>query len=369
MVDSESEASSESCSESPSTYSIADSAPDFDKFSPRPDLLAAPRRIPRTTTFPDVAKEDLSDASKSEADTTEAEDTLATGDAKLLSRLSASLSPTHVIADDLVPSPLFKRRKKTAGVSFPAIEVSADEPTACANPLQSAPYANGIDHTLIPTRKTAIQTLISRFERTLPIPSVLSPHTPLSFYTDASLPSSTNGTSALTTPMSPRFDLVRSTFSPDPVNSHLETYLTSRSLAQYHVGLASFRTVCHCAVASTRDAIDRAREVQEAHAEEKRRTFLASSKDAGKRMASYWLLSTPTPQPARSTLNSEMRGEAAGGRIEKSADAKDEATKKKKERIEKLRAEGWNVRKEKWGWKGIEHYEELRHNAERDFIV
>ena len=307
--------------------------------------------------------------------------------AKHLSRLSASLSSQSVLSPGMVPSPLFSRTKKQAAVPFPAPEVSIDalpnggvftknnNRDASAS-VQRPPLPIIRAPQMSPVRKSAIQTLISRFESTLPAPSLLSPrtplfprtismlHTPLSTYTDVSLPLSAFDTPyqalALKTPATQRFNLIANIF-------------TSRSLARYNSALSGFRTSILSAIASSTEKIEEISELQERHAEEKRKTFLTSSGEAGKRMASYWLLSTPQPGPTRKVEGKSMASRDVMNGKNKRDGGEDisrnsEEAKKKRERIEKLRNEGWKVRKEKWGWKGAEHYDELRHAAERDLV-
>jgi hypothetical protein len=59
-----------------------------------------------------------------------------------------------------------------------------------------------------------------------------------------------------------------------------------------------------------------------------------------KRLASYWMLK-PAAEGAVDANNAEKR-----------------------ERIERLRQNGWRVNKERFGWKGEDYYRELRRRAE-----
>jgi hypothetical protein len=358
----EGENQSDTSSEYSSTEaSIAFTVPDFDRHSLRSDLLSAQRFIPRTVTFPDIDKQDQTSEAETEAGD-EGDNGGERRDPRHVARLSASLSSTHVLSDGLVPSPLFSRTKKLAKIPFPTPKVSVDAPTTPeTRALPPTPYAYHTRRTLFPVRKTAIQTLMSRHEGNLPSDCLLSSPTPPSIYTDATPPqtATTTHTSAAT-PATSRFTAIASFFTPQPINSHLDTFLSSSSLARYNDALASFRTVIISAISATSTAIETTNRIQKEHEEEKRRAFLTQAHDksaCGKRLASYWLLSMPVRCPTGSMLRGVDRAQAK---------EENQKLKKTRERIEKLREEGFHVRKERYGWKGAEYYDDLRRMAERE---
>jgi hypothetical protein len=49
---------------------------------------------------------------------------------------------------------------------------------------------------------------------------------------------------------------------------------------------------------------------------------------------------------------------------ERAVGANNPKAAEKKERIERLRQNGWRVNKERFGWKGEDYYRELRRRAE-----
>jgi hypothetical protein len=119
------------------------------------------------------------------------------------------------------------------------------------------------------------------------------------------------------------------TFLP-PTLFHI-SITSSLYLARYNADLSSFRTQLSAHVTSVSDAITKAMILQREHKAKQ-----------SKRLASYWMLKP-----------------AAEGAVEV-----DRKTAEKKERIERLRKNGWRVNKERFGWKGEEYYRELRRRVE-----
>ncbi|RMZ90476.1 hypothetical protein DV736_g2295, partial [Chaetothyriales sp. CBS 134916] len=342
--------SSDVFTDSSSVYSPhSDQTLDLRKCSARPNLFARLGCIPRTVTFPDVDKQDQDFSSDPD---THANDESDAEDRQHVSRLTASLSSTHILADDLVPQPLFRSRAKKAA-TIPSPRRSGITDAETVSTPQPRPLPSLLDHTCQTPNARGL------------LPSPLQ-HTPLSCYTDASIPSSAASTikpDFFATPITPRFALIHSIFShpqphPHPVSlfDNHPSSLPSHDLARYNTALITFIATVHTALSMTRSTITSTQELQDEHAAAKRRAFIASSTDAGKRMASYWLLDTSiTP-----TMKGRTRERGARKEVYNRGDEEDETAKKKKqERIEKLRAAEWRVNKEKFGWKGNAYYDTL----------
>ncbi|KAK7900872.1 hypothetical protein LTR67_003157 [Exophiala xenobiotica] len=272
-------------------------------------------------------------------------------------RLSQSLSRTHTLANDLVPSPLFSRTRKHAQVTQP------DEPTAtCTRPLPPLPFNHKSDFEMqgsrvvqVPTtmrmRKTAVQTLIAQYEGTLPLSLPQSP---------APAEPSTPSPSPMTTP---RFRMIRDAFSPDPHNDSLEAYLSSASLTRYNAGLSDFANQLRKHVRFLEFEIDRVQSLQT-----ERTAARALSKN--NRYASFWsfehIQTTPLRGRGRAPRSPPRHGRLNSGDKEKEEKPDDPAVVARAERVERLRRAGWNVRKDKHGFKGVEWYETLASRAERE---
>ncbi|RMZ84515.1 hypothetical protein DV737_g1120, partial [Chaetothyriales sp. CBS 132003] len=334
--------------DSGSVYSFhSEQAPDFGKCSARPNGVARLGCIPRTVTFPDVDKQYQDLGSDTDTRTNDYDKSDTEDDRQHVLRLTASLSSTHILADNLVPLPLFKSRaKKAATIPFSRSTTGTTDAETVSTP-QRRPLPHPQGHASQTPNAGAL--LPSPLPHTPLLPSPLQ-HTPLScYYTDASIPSSAASTirpDSFATPITPRFALIHSIFShphPQPVlpfNSHPSSPL-SHDLSRYNAALSAFLTTVHTAISTTRCAITSTQELQDEHAAAKRRAFLANSSDAGKRMASYW-------------------DRATRQEVDNHGDEEDEAAKKQKqERIEKLRCGEWRVNKEKFGWKGSVYYDTL----------
>lgn len=284
-------------------------------------------------------------------------------------RLSASLSSSHVLCEELIPSPLFKKSNKIGAVSF-------EDVVSSPRPLPRTPHLSHNHLSLLP-RKTAVQTLISRFEGTLPSPA--------SSYITATPPTSAASQTALCTPITPRFNIIHDCFDPNPQHLHLKAYLTSRSLANYNAQLTSFRTCLLTASDQIAELLETAEDLQQQHEREKR--AVAPRVTPGglptNRLASMWLLSIPgkpTSVRARGGKgNNEKHGPSPSrarmlGRSESLRNRKklpllnrvEESEEKRAERIEKLRKNGFRVNKERCGWKGEEYYESFRRKVEME---
>jgi hypothetical protein len=293
------------------TYTV----PDFNKYSPRPDLLAPTRTIPRTVTFPDVAKMDETDDSEDSEDASQQDslDAPSPEHIRHKARLSACLSSTHVLANDLVPSPLFSRTKKTAHVPFPPglgqLNANTDTITPEVTdqpprPLPRTPFTHTDHTTLLPSRRTAVQTLITKYENKLP-----SPNTPSS-YTTASVPPSSAFTPRVQaipekTPTTARFANIASIFAPnkaDRLAEKVNASLSSHAMARYNSCLADFRTCLHTSISRIEEMIDQAHETHERRLQEKREQDAISATPEPKgmgqtRLRSFWLLKDPLPSP------------------------------------------------------------------------
>jgi regulator of replication initiation timing len=103
-------------------------------------------------------------------------------------------------------------------------------------------------------------------------------------------------------------------------------------LVRYNANLSSFRTQLSQHITSVSDTITKATALQKEHKAKQ-----------SKQLASYRML-----KPA-------AEGAVAANNL-KAAE--------KKERIERLRQNGWRVNKERFGWKGEDYYRELRRRAE-----
>ncbi|KAI1618312.1 hypothetical protein EDD36DRAFT_459964 [Exophiala viscosa] len=248
-------------------------------------------------------------------------------------RLSQSLSNPHALAEELVPSPLFSRAPKDA-------EPAQAQTDTTHRPLPPLPFGHragfevqGSRIIQIPTmRKTAVQTLIARYKGSLPVLQSPSPE-------ETATPS----------PVTPRFRMIRDAFSPDPPNDHLDAYLSSASLTRYNASLSDFATQLRKHISFLAKDLDRVRSLHD-----ERATAKASTNN---RLASFWSLSTTSPSTRAGRQREDNDDDANGG---------DPATLAKKERINKLRLAGWNVRKEKHGYKGEEWYNSLRRCLARE---
>ena len=210
--------------------------------------------------------------------------------------------------------------------------------------------------------------------------------------------------------MTERFAAIASTFAPkaspleeDPVASKemvLADYFSSHAISRFSGSLASFRTSLVTSIERIEALIDQTHETQEHHAKEKREAAIRELKKSdkasapgfgGKRLASMWLLDNKAPQlsPMRPSISSAQKNangldvntdpitfkaEAAQSRKARFRDRlvslrtkEDEA--KKVQRISNLRACGFEVRKERYGWKGIRHYDEMRRSVEIEIGV
>jgi hypothetical protein len=282
--------------------------------------------------------------------------------------LSASQSSRQMLREELEPAPLFNKSLKLPKVMSETSALQSDIP----RPLPRTPRAQFALNDIQSARKTAVQTLISKFEGTLP-----SPDTPSS-WTTATPPATMSTQAFAPTPITPRFDMIRSAFEPHQTQNRLQAYLTSRSLAQYNNSLAGFRTCLRSAVEAVEEAIEAAQEVQQKREDEKRASniYVANDSLPKNRLASMWLLSTPGRKPrsagtkaagTASPMTTADRSERSrGGKAMPVRNQVQESVEKRAERLERLRLKGFKVRKESHGWKGEEHYECFRRRVEMD---
>jgi hypothetical protein len=122
-------------------------------------------------------------------------------------------------------------------------------------------------------------------------------------------------------PITPRFAQIHSTFDPKFSQRAYDIHMQ-----KYDRLLSSFRTQLLQHITAVDENIEKVTHLQ----------FERQSNRTSK-LASFW-----------------------------SIKAEDVEVREKKERIERLRNGGWNVRKERHGWKGKEYYEELRARALAD---
>ena len=116
-----------------------------------------------------------------------------------------------------------------------------------------------------------------------------------------------------------------------PSNYVYATANASLHLVRYNAQLSSFRTQLSAHLAFISDAITKTMIIQKEHKAKQ-----------SKRLASYWML--------------KSAAEASEEVHRKAAD--------KKERIDRLRQNGWKVNKERFGWKGDDYYRELRRSVD-----
>ncbi|RVX69941.1 hypothetical protein B0A52_05776 [Exophiala mesophila] len=286
-------------------------------------------------------------------------------------RLSQSLSVKHNLAHELVPSPLFSRTRKSA-LGGPG----ADETTS--RPLPALPFNHNAGFQIfgtrikqIPrsakmvddTRKTGIQTLIARFEERLPLSDTASPTSTITHHQSSPYPS---------TPITPRFDMIRSAFKPHstPNNVPRNSPSTpgSASLARLNIMLSSFRNEVRVQLSDVTAQIQKTERLQLEHC---RKKTLGNC-----RLASFWSF-----EPAVDSQQSISAITTAGATATAIAAPDDRALPTqlppqsnnaqilaRKKRIEMLRADEWRVSKEKHGFKGQAYYDDLcaRTNAELD---
>jgi hypothetical protein len=193
-------------------------------------------------------------------------------------------------------------------------------------------------------RKTAVQTLIARYEGSLPLPN-----TP----TSTNFPTGTHNHSPTTndaydfSPITPRLLTIRDAFSPDPLNPHLAAYLSSTDLLRYNTTLSDFRSRIRTHLSWLVAEMAKIHTIQTDHTAAK---VLAMSTSASSSSSSSRSASRRSAGPTR-----------RGGE-----DGMLTPTSKKKTRIQYLRNQGWDVRKEKFGFKGEAFYEELRRRVESE---
>ncbi|KAL2405757.1 hypothetical protein ABEF95_004972 [Exophiala dermatitidis] len=272
------------------------------------------------------------------------------------SRLSQSLSLEHELAKEFVPSPLFSHTPKQARLTEPD-----------GRPLPPLPFNHKCDFEVqgprivqvtAGMRKTAVQTLIARYEGSLPVTS-----SPAADSSLAPLPSFQTS-SAEYSPVTPRFKAIRDAFTPNPVNDHLEAYLSSPDLTRYNACLADFRMQLRNLISFLDTEIARVHQVQNERAATK-----ALSKT---RFASFWSFPDPAVSTsAGSRSNRSGRGRTDEGRISGIPDAQTTLGPgtQRQERIEKLRSKGWPVRKEKHGFKGSQWYDDLSLRVESELAA
>ncbi|KIW65150.1 hypothetical protein PV04_07432 [Phialophora macrospora] len=323
---------------SPGSNYSRTSSPEGEPISDHDDRLPTKKREP-PTTFPTVTEPDTPKGDQ--LIIPEAPGTQGTC-------LGRALSSPQALQQDLVPSPLFSRNAKFARLPQPTD--GNDIPRPLPLPFNHNPLFFKMDGTRIVQdpllRKTAVQTLIARYEGILPLP----PSTPL-----------TISRSTPTTPdnVTPRFRMIRDAFSPDPQNEHLEAYLSSTAsarLARYNDKLAEFRARLRNHIAYVDGELTRVQKMQT----ERRAARMLGPKQ---RYASFWSFDaarSPCPKRRKSPMEDDDGDEdGPPGEDVSVHDEEDAKAKAKKERIDRLRQQGWRVRKENHGFKGTQFYDDL----------
>ncbi|EXJ88231.1 hypothetical protein A1O1_05161 [Capronia coronata CBS 617.96] len=269
------------------------------------------------------------------------------------SRLSQSMSLEHQLADDLVPSPLFSRKSKQA-------RITESVPDVTHRPLPPLPFGHQSNFEVRGSRivqvlrKTAVDTLIAQYEGCLPLSP--SPTQTLSPTVHR------NAGTVTESPVTPRFRAIRDAFTPNPVNGNLEAYLSSPDLSEYNASLADFRMQLR------NHMIYLDKEISRVHKAQVERT--ATKALCKTRFASFWsfehLANTPKrkcrPLQDIDATSSPDSGVKITGENEPRAQASNE-------RIDKLRLEGWHVRKEDHGFKGVQWYEDLSRRVETELAA
>ncbi|OAP63818.1 hypothetical protein AYL99_03045 [Fonsecaea erecta] len=282
-----------------------------------------------------------------------------------VSRLGRSPSSAQILQDNLVPSPLFSRNPKRPCTGHLDSNVNA-------RPLPPLPFNHKAEFKLQGTRiiqdplmrKTAVQTLIARFEGILPLP----PSSPLAaarsplrehvYGLDTPAPSP-----AIT---SPRFRMIRDAFSPNPHNEHLEAYLntcTSTNLTLYNVHLADFRAQLRKHITYVNGETGRVQKIQSERS-------AARALGPKQRFASFWSLEAASAgSKSKFTTRSAYVGRSAAlVRDDRDRDftGGENPRDRFKEKVDELRRRRWRVCKERHGFKGVEFYEDLRARAEAE---
>jgi hypothetical protein len=155
--------------------------------------------------------------------------------------------------------------------------------------------------------------------------------------------------------------MIRDAFSPDPHNEHLEAYLSSTASAQltrYNAKLADFRAQLRKHIAYVDGEVARVQKMQnERHA--------ARMLGPKQRYASFWSFEatrSPCPRRRKGPMEDDEGAEHDDGQHGEGLEAHDEEdakSKVEKERIDRLRQQGWRVRKENHGFKGVQFYDDL----------
>ena len=306
-------------------------------------------------------------------------------------RLSRSLSSTHALAEELIPKPLFKTLPITPTKRpLPPLPSPRSLPPLPPFHQDKSQFIVTNDRIkLVRNRKTAVATLISRFEEHSPFDYPAEPQsTPVTerfrqiskafgvnhHISDQSEEAKSKMFSELVTP-------VRGKMSPSQIGSSLYTprvkskyspemeFSTGHEVAYSH-HLACLRTAIleHIKVVSRK--IEEIRQTQAVHEDEKRKRFTSmhlnrhsfDAKSAPSsnrespvkdgRLKSFWNLQIAEAQEQDDDLS-----------------ARDKARTMKK-RIAELRADNWKrVTKEAKGWKGQAYYNELRRKAEMELTA
>ncbi|OAL31147.1 hypothetical protein AYO20_08382 [Fonsecaea nubica] len=280
-------------------------------------------------------------------------------------RLQRSFSSRQVLQANLIPSPLFSRNPKRASSLLLDI-------TDNSRPLPPLPFNHRADFKIQGTRiiqdplmrKTAVQTLIARFEGILPLP--LSP--PSAGAQSPSREQIYGLETAAASPdvASPRFRMIRDAFSPDPHNEHLEMYLSgyaSPALSLYNAHLADFRAQLRKHIAYVNVEIGRVQKIQGERS-------AARTLGPKQRLASFWSFEVAstisTSKVAPSSACVRRSDDLVRDGCDHPSRCGESRGKIKEEKIDELRRQGWKVCKERHGFRGMGFYENFRRRVEAE---
>ena len=281
-------------------------------------------------------------------------------------RLSQSLSDNHMLEEALVPPPLFK-----SSDSMSASAVTAQ--TETGRPLPQLPFNHNV---------AAFTHQGSRLVHR-PQPNSYAPPTPSRrrLLSDIRTPSPS--------PFTPRYNLIRNTFEPRPnpcTISPLEIPLTATTSSHQSTHTHSSKQASQTFSTTITNLRHR---IQTHHllsiTQQLCITHLAQEdhqrrkvKQGTGRVASFWLLKpiSPTSRAVTGPVGPARKGRrrAAGltnnerGRWREDGDQSSSETDcvEMRERIERLRENGWRVGRMVVGFKGTDYYEELERAVLRE---
>ena len=268
-------------------------------------------------------------------------------------RLSDSLSDNHILEEPLIPLPL-----RIKNPCPPMTDMS----TCTPRPLPPLPF-NHKPSIFRHGESRLVQRPTSNIKTPQPLKKV-------NYSANKATPSS----------FTPRFDFIYDVFEPqqsplqpgtrnssgqsqpakqdlpltnqDELASHMNDFC--RQIQTYHIPLIDHQ-------------ISDAVQTQHEHEEQKRQQGTS-------RVASYWLLRpvSPTSRVVPEAAITRRREPKRMLRHTMEASQEDETDEQqtimRQERVEKLRKNGWNVRKERHGFKGVGYYEKLENDVLSELV-